>query len=43
MIGTPSLTIDIATTGSNGDYTCYAINAVGTSLSNPTTLTINGG
>ena len=41
--GSPSLTINFATTGSNGVYTCFATNAVGTGTSNPTTLTITGG
>ena len=31
-VGTPSITIDIATTYINDVYTCYAINALGTSL-----------
>ena len=41
-VGTPSLTIDIVTTDINGIYTCYAINAAGTGLCNPTTLAKSG-
>jgi len=42
-VGSPSLTINFATTGSNGVYVCFATNAVGTGSSNPTTLTITEG
>ena len=42
-VGSPSLTINFATTGSNGVYKCFATNALGTGSSNPTTLTITGG
>ena len=41
--GSPSLTINFVTTGSNGVYTCFATNTIGTGSSNPTTLTITGG
>jgi hypothetical protein len=42
-VGSPSLTINFATTSSNGVYKCFATNAIGTGASNPTTLTITGG
>ena len=42
-VGSPSLTINFATTGSNGVYKCLATNALGTGTSNPTTLTISEG
>lgn len=41
--GNPSLTINSATTSSQGQYRCYAENPVGNGNSDITTLTVIGG